>query len=121
MTVPVNVASLKMLFPEFASQSDAMVGFAIERAARGIDPAKWGTDANLALSYLAAHYLMVAVQRAASGTGQAIQSERIGEITISYQAQKQPDAADPSDLTTTPYGADYLQLAGFNFPAIAII
>lgn len=113
----VNATTLKLRFPEFASEADATVEFAIEDAARGFDSTAWGTDMNLALSYLSAHLLQVAIER--RGSGQVLASERIGEISMTYREPRQ--LADASDLTTTAYGSRYLDLARFNFPAIAII
>lgn len=115
----VSATTLKLRFPEFADELDATVEFAIEDAARGIDATRWGNDAKLALSYLAGHFLMVAISRRESGTGQTMSSERIGEISMTYKDPVKP--IDASDLTSTPYGARYLDLAKFNFPAIAII
>jgi hypothetical protein len=75
----------------------------------------------LAWMYMTAHYLQVSITRAATTTGQQIQSERIGEISISYATPQQPNMASPSDLTTTPYGTRYLELANLNFPPVLVI
>lgn len=119
----VNATSIKLRFPEFAAESDASIEFAIEEAGLHVDTATgtaWGTSANVALSYLAAHYLMCSIARSTGGSGQAIASERIGEIAITYQTQ-QATTASAGDFSSTDYGERYLSLCASNFPAIAII
>lgn len=71
--------------------------------------------------YLAAHYLVVARQRAASGTGQKVKSERIGaDFSVTY-ADDDQKTASMDDYTTTSYGERYLALLQANIPAVAII
>lgn len=117
----VNASSMKMKFPEFEDQPDARIELCIEEAQRNVDDTWLPGDQKLGLMYLAAHYLMVSISRAASGTGQQIASERIGEISITYAQTKQPSPDMSSDLTTTPYGTRFLELAHLNFPPVAII
>lgn len=119
----VNATSIKLLFTEFADQPDAKIEFAIAEAGLHVDTSStssWGDAANIALSYLAAHYLAASIRRASAGSVQAIASERIGEISITYQAEQ---ATSPSagDFSSTDYGERYLSLCASNFPAIAII
>ena len=117
----VTVTAIKLKFPEFADIDDAAIEFAIEEAASNVDDTWIARDKNLAWMYMAAHYLMVSISRAASGTGQQIQSERIGEISVTYAPTPQPTMASPSDLTTTPYGTRYLELANLNHPPVMVI
>lgn len=122
MASTINVASIKARFKEFRDVDDAEIGFAIEDALRGYDPKAWaGNDGVIAMSNLVAHFLMVRIERSESGTGQVVTSERIGPIAITYAPGVTPTPADPSDFSTTPYGARYLELAGFNFSGAVLI
>jgi hypothetical protein len=120
MIVPA-AQNLKLKFPEFAQLDDATVEFAIEEASRNVDDSWLPKDATLGLLYLAAHYLMVGQQRAQSATGQVVQSEKMGEMSITYAQFPQINATDASDLKTTLYGVRFLELAHINFPPIAVI
>ncbi len=120
MIVPA-AQNLKLKFPEFGALDDATVEFAIEEAARNVDDSWLANDATLALLYLAAHYLMVSQMRAVASTGQVVQSERMGEMSVTYAGFPQPTATDAMDLRTTLYGIRYLELAHINFPPIAVI
>jgi len=115
----LTTANIKMRFSEFEDVDDAKIEFAIEEAGRCIDDSWLVKDKMLAWSYLSAHYLMVWVSRAASGTGQKIASERIGEISVTYD--NTAGQSSETDLTTTPYGVRYFELAQKNFPAIMVI
>lgn len=117
----VSVISMKLKFPEFADETDAAIGFALEEASRNVDDSWLPKDQDLGLMYLAAHYLMVSISRRESGSGQQVASERMGEMSITYKTADQPKAAESSDLTTTPYGTRFLELAHLNFPPVAII
>lgn len=116
-----TATSIKLRFPEFSDIPDMTVEFAIEEASRHVDDTWLPEDKPLALSYLAAHYIMVAKSRQESDSGQMISAETIGRISIRYATPEQPKAASPSDLTTTPYGARYLELATLNNPPIATV
>lgn len=119
MTATVDPTSIKLRFPEFAAETDASVAFAIEEATRGFNSDKWGTTMNLALSNLVAHFLSVAIERR-DGGGQVLASERIGEISMTYQTVTK-QSADPSDYSTTPYGSRYLNLAKMKFAGPRVI
>ncbi len=64
---------------------------------------------------------MVSQMRAQAANGQIVQSERMGEMSITYATYPQPLPTDAMDLRTTLYGLRYLELAHINFPAIAVI
>ena len=120
----VTPESLKSRFPEFSHQTDARVQFCIETASLAMtNAADWVSPQNFvaAFSFLAAHYLMVDIQREESGTGQQVASERIGsDFSVNYVAPETPDYSD-GDMTTTQYGIRYLQLQKMNFPAILTV
>lgn len=117
----VTTVSMKLKFPEFESETDASVGFALEEAARNVDSTWLPGDRDLGLMYLAAHYLTVSISRRESGTDQLVASERMGEMSITYAVPKLPDSASSSDLTTTPYGTRFLELAHLNHPPVMIV
>jgi hypothetical protein len=119
ITVP-TASSLKLRFKEFAGQTDTDIEFAIEEAMLHVDDS-WPTDrASLAILYLAAHYLMVTISRAQSGTGQRIKSQTMDGMSFTYvdDTAKKPD---PADFSTTPYGSRYLDLVNMNFPGVLLI
>lgn len=119
----VSVTSMKLVFPEFATLDPAQIQFAIDEASRGVDSAIWfAKDIDRGQMYLAAHFLIVAIQRAESATGQKIKSERIGaDFSVTYADDPKQQVADPDDYTSTSYGSRYLALLQANVPAVAII
>jgi hypothetical protein len=117
----VTSTSLKLKFPEFKDEDPATIEFAIEEASRNVDDTWSVKDVDLGVYYYAAHLLMVSISRRESASGQQVASERFGEMSITYKTPEQPTQANPSDLTTTIYGARFLELATLNFPAVAII
>jgi hypothetical protein len=120
-TYGVTSTAIKNKFHEFSDVPDTHIEFAIEEASRNVDDTWLEGDRILGVMYLAAHYLKVAISRSASDTGQQVQSERIGEISVTYHPIQQPTMASQSDLTTTPYGTRWLELAKFNHPAILVV
>ena len=120
MLVPSSI-NLKMKFPEFQDQDDATIEFAIEEAALSVDDTWLPSDQPVALMYLAAHYLMVSVQRQESAMGEVVSSERFGEMSITYKTPNQPMMASSEDFTTTSYGTRFMDLAKKNFPACLVI
>ncbi len=70
--------------------------------------------------YLAAHYLTVSIQRAASGTGQEITSERFADFSVTYK-QTPDKIGDLDDYDSTSYGRRFAKLARLNHPPIMVI
>jgi hypothetical protein len=104
--------AMRLRFPEFAAQTDAALGFAIEEAELLIgDGSTWVTqaDAQAALMYYAAFVVAVSLQTAESGgTGQVIASESItGLGSVTFGAMPPYDACD---LQKNAYGARYLDI-----------
>ncbi len=114
----VTALSLKLKFPEFASQTDAACEFAIEEALLAVD-ASWGSYQDLGTLYLSAHHLMVTISRSQSGTGQQIRSESMDGMSITYDVSTVKP--DPGDYTTTPYGSRFRDLQNKLFPAVLLI
>jgi len=125
MTVTVTVptaTSIKLRFPEFRDVDDSVVEFAIEEARLGVSSG-WSVGYNVALAYLAAHYVASAVAASESGgTGSdgAIASESIGRMSISYRQGVNANAAQ-DDLTSTSYGRKYQELVDRNFGGPVIV
>lgn len=117
----ITAATIKMKFPEFADQDDATIEFAIEEASRNVDDTWIAKDKPLAWMYMACHYLAIGVARANAVNTQLVQSESIGEISVTYATVQQPTITKHSDLTTTSYGTRYLELVTLNFPSVLVI
>ncbi len=118
----ISAVNVKLKFPEFASEDDGFIEMCIEEANRNVDDSWLSGDVNLGLLYLTGHIMMVSIQQRESGTGQIVQSERFGEISMTYRT---PEAVSVAELTdyylTTRYGVRFLELCRLNFPAVAII
>ena len=113
---PPTVTSMRLKFPPIASASDSDIAFAIEEAGVSIDKFSWlANEDALAQSYLAAHYLMLAISTAESATGEQTVAETIGRISIRFAARPQPSEGDPGDFVSTPYGVRFLELCRLNF------
>ena len=117
----VSSSNMKLRFPEFADVPDAQIEFAIEEASRAIDTTWLEKDRLTAWMYLAAHYVMVSLQRAASGTGQEIASERFADFTLTYRESKLENPGDLDDYDSTAYGKRFVKLARLNHPPIMVI
>ena len=112
---PPTVTSMRLKFPPIASASDSDIAFAIRG---GINDGKVSWLANGCAgfrSYLAAHYLMLAISTAESATGEQTVAETIGRISIRFNARPQPSEGDPGDFVSTPYGVRVLELCRLNF------
>lgn len=125
MGYAISAESFKLRFPQFRHQPSSRIEFAIEEASLQMtDPANWVDQKNylVAFSYLAAHYLMVSIQREESGTDQVAASDRIGaDFSVSYVPAAEPSETDHSDFTTTHFGLRYMQLLRLNFPPVAVV
>ena len=120
MTVTPN--SMRMKFPEFEGDADADLQNAIDEATVWVDSTWLPSNFNLGVMYRAAHIRMVAISREEGGQGLQIKSQRIGPMSIDYQQWQIPTTPlSLTDLTTTPYGVRWLEMAQMNFPGIAVI
>jgi len=125
MTVTVTIPtalSMKLRFPEFADVDDSVLEFAIEEARLGVRT-NWTTGYNIAIMYLAAHYVAASIAASISGGlgGEVeIASESYGRFSITY-AQPQNANAVHSDTSTSSYGQRYDALVERNFGGPRII
>lgn len=114
-------------FPEFEDLSDTQIDALIVEAMRSVDTTWTEGDYENAILYLAAHYHQLATNASESSTmdtpgGQAITSEHIGPISVSYGKASGPTGANStSSLSTTAYGQMYYDLLVKNVPAILVI
>lgn len=106
----VTVAGFKVLFPEFAGEVLARVQVFIDQAARRVNATQWGSRADDGVSYLAAHLLYSGNLGAGAPAG-AVESERVGDIAVSYAVADLP----ATELASTSYGRRYLDLRSLVF------
>lgn len=125
MTVTVTIptaSSIKMRFPEFADTDDSVIEFAIEEARLGVGT-NWIKGQNIAIVYLAAHYVAASIAASLSGgTGGEgdIASESYGRFSISYAKPANADAVH-DDFLSTSYGRRYDALLKLNFYGPVVI
>jgi hypothetical protein len=116
-----TVNSIRFKFnPAFNQIDDASIEFALEEAIMTCDSTEWIDDLNhvLAIMYYCAHLLQVSIMRAASATGQVVESERTPDLSVSYAV---PNQNTPIDFTMTIYGERFLGLARKNMPPVAVV
>jgi hypothetical protein len=114
----LSATTFKLRFAEFRSETDATIELALEDARADVDEYTFGDDLDRALGWLAAHHLLV---RRTTGSGQLVKSETIGPITTTYDTQASTVIPDPSDYSTTSYGARYLNLLTKKIPPVFVI
>ena len=122
MTVTVTIptaTSMKLRFSEFADVDDAVIEFAIEEARLGVGD-NWTKGYNVAIVYLAAHYVAAAVATSSGGGGGEIASESIGRMSISYKTSGNANAVE-DDTSTSSYGRRYEELRDMNFGGPVIV
>lgn len=118
MTTPTAEA-MRLKFPEMAGQADAAFEFALEEARRLVDATWTPADVQLGIMYYGAHIIAVTVMTEGSGTFQVEQSERIGDLSVTYASIGIP--RDPGELETTIYGRRFLDLVKRNFSGGLVI
>jgi hypothetical protein len=113
---------MKLKFPEFADTENGTIEFAIEEARLGVG-SNWTKGYNVAIMYLAAHYIQCGITAAASigGGGGDIASESIGRLSVTYRAATVNTSADVSTLASTSYGSRYEELRDANFGGPVIV
>lgn len=111
-----DLATFRILFPEFATTVDSVVQFYLDDAIDHLDAGSWGRCfAKAALNY-SAHELALANARAASAvdgvvpqTGK-LQSGSEEGISFAFEASTVNKSATGEWLAQTPYGQAYLAL-----------
>lgn|SRR4051812_10284991 len=124
MTVTVTIptaTSMKLKFPEFAELDDSVLEFAIEEARLGVGT-NWIKGQDIALLYLAAHYVAAGQAASAGDGGDGIASESIGRFSITYKNSATSNASATSDdVASSTYGRRYAQLRDLNFGGPVIV
>lgn len=115
-----DLATFRVLFPEFASVPDATVLVFIDEETVGFDKGAWGTCYGKAVMWYAAHELALAQARAASASSQngsvvipqtgKLQSGSEEGISFSFEASTVNKSANGEWLAQTPYGQAFLAL-----------
>jgi len=101
-----SVDGFKARFKEFDCEESSRIQVFLDDALLYCDATKFGTRADQAQYYLAAH-LMKLSDLAASGASGPLVSEKVGEVSKSYaQASSESDA----QLGMTAYGSEYLRI-----------
>ena len=115
-----DLATFRILFPEFASVADEVVQFYLDEALEELDSGAWGRCYAKAVLNYAAHELALAQARAASASNQngsvvvpqtgKLQSGSEEGISFSFEASTVNKSASGEWLAQTPYGQAYLAL-----------
>lgn len=107
----VTPATIKARFPEFATVDDSKIQIFIDDAILILNETFWGTKYDLGVSYLAAHFLSLALSSeagAASAIG-AVSSRAVDGVSISYSTMT-PENHGDAYYSSTMYGQRYLAL-----------
>lgn len=102
-----NISDFKEIFPEFADVPDARVNFFLSGATTQISADVFESQTDNAIYFMTAHNLVMnSPEKAGNPT---ITSERVGEVSVTYQAGY---VVKPQDgyFQQTQYGLQYLQL-----------
>lgn len=116
-----DLATFRIMFPEFATISDAVVDFWVGDAAAELDAGAWGLCYPKAVMNYAAHQLALAQARAASATetgGGEIVIPQTGVlasgseegISFAFAQSSAPKSVTQEWLSQTPYGQAYAAL-----------
>jgi len=121
----VTPTSLKARFPEFAAVSNAVAQEAIDEASRHVDSTWQARDVDNAITFLAAHYLAMDGYLVGTGgpstTAGPIQSEKLGDASVTYGAYGGGSGMTMSGYLSTTYGQRYVRLLRLNHPAVLVV
>ena len=107
----MSPASIKELFPELASQSDARVQLFLDQAARQLSSDTLGERYDDAQAYLTAHLMTMAQRNSvafAAGASGAVASMTVGPLSRTFSSAG--SAGYGSDLDVTTYGQEYQRI-----------
>lgn len=115
-----DLATFRILFPEFASIGDEVVQLYIDDAADHLEQSAWGRCWAKAVLNYSAHELALAQARVASASTQGggvvipqtgkLQSGSEEGISFSFEPSTSSKSATGEWLAQTPYGQAYLAL-----------
>lgn len=116
-----DLATFRIMFPEFATIADPAVQFWLDDAADELDEGSWGRCFAKAVMNYAAHQLALALARKASATetgsgevvipqtGVLVSGAEEG-ISFAFAQSSTPKSLSQEWLSQTPYGQAYLAL-----------
>lgn len=108
----VTPTTFKTRYPEFETEDDARVQIFIDDATLLSSSSFWGALYDLAVTYLAAHYLSIA-RKSEEDDGDAkaagVIREKIDVLEVAYSDALIKEAAN-NPYKGTPYGQEYLSL-----------
>lgn len=111
----IDPASFRIRFPEYSDDKtypDSLIQLHIDDALEDVSQTKFKeTIANRITSYLAAHYLTIALNAQAGNQGSVapVSSQAVGEISVSYGVNNYDKGSD-AYFNSTVYGQQYKTL-----------
>lgn len=109
----VDPASFKTRFSEFVSVADARIQVFIDDSEIIINETYWGTKYDLGISYLTAHFLILAQKSEAGSTtplSGAVTGRSVDGTSVNYASPPTPDNQNEAYYSQTVYGQRYLAL-----------
>lgn len=106
----VTASSIKAIFPEFDSLTDATIDVYIAQAQRCVSETAWGSRYDDGVTYLTAHLLaMFALDSTTSGASGAVKRKKAGvnDLEVEYAVS---DSGESDSLMSTKYGRHYVSL-----------
>lgn len=133
--VPPTLEEFKARFPEFEDYDENLIAQAILEASYGADGTWISTslvqDCNLAIGYLAAHYLALGATAAQAlptteevTAGGDVTSISFETMKVSFSAPRFMAGSASSgsyEIWSTPYGQRYVELLKMNVPGILVV
>lgn len=107
----MTIAEFKTYFPEFDTATDAQIQRALDISLATTSEAILGSNYELGLKYLTAHFLTISVKQFSgnSGNTQNISSKSVDGVSLSYQ-DGQPNDSLYGSLNSTSYGQMFNRL-----------
>lgn len=108
----MTIAEFKDYFPEFTDSTDAQINRALDIALATSSENELGTNYDLGLKYLTAHFLALNSNQfdgVSSGT-KSISSKSVDGVSISYGDSGIANDATNGMLNSTSYGQMYVRL-----------
>lgn len=109
----ITATQFKARFTEYAATADARIDIFIADAVALLNETYWGTQYDLGLYYLSAHYLYLADKSAAGSklNSGPVASKAVDGVSISYTNTTSTDETDDY-YRSSAYGQRYLALRG---------
>lgn len=108
----VSASDVKALGSDLAAINDAIINIYLDIAVCLVSQSFWGDCYNNALKLLTGHLCVLSTR---GGSGGAVTSERVAELSISYS--KVESGNKDAELNTTSYGQMFASLRRAQFTA----